>query len=185
MNRVFFVDTTPKTAEAWQSSPYSDQFPSCPFAPFSDFAETVRLVEENKPDIVLIAPTLGAIRGMRVFAHLRLEAKVNGRLMINGVGVNNQTPCTPEQLKNMLEQSHTIAPFPNRFGLRHTNGGSPAAAEYIATAENNWGDVRCPKCNHLHISEVEVAKKMITCRNSMCDCVFLGKPFPDHKLTCW
>jgi len=235
MPTVFFVDTDPGTAEQWQQSGHNSVYTACPFTPFSEVAETAKRVKELKPDFVVIAPLLGATRGMYVFHNLRVDHKFGGRLMINGpLGSKTDVRCTPDELREMLDDSVELAalptsPPPSRHGILtpglkqstigkngyvkcpHTHLGEPCSGlryvkdepgEYTcftchkrflavatppatnpdetltAQAFNEYGDIRCPRCDRVVMDAVrDNSPVQVACENDRCGITFTGKPF--------
>lgn len=108
MPTLFFVDTDPGVVEAWGQTPHNKTYLAFSFAPFLAVTETAKLVASLRPDIVVIAPCLGEIRGMVVLVHLR-KHQFSGSVVINAVmggrtGKNSDIPCTPDQLRKLLDR---------------------------------------------------------------------------------
>lgn len=105
MTRVMFVDTDKRVVAGWVESPYSRGFETLGFEPFVSIKRTSELVMSQNPDVVVIAPILGDVRGMDVFHYLREQTDYPGNLTINGPrgAVNSGAlRCTPEQLSVQL-----------------------------------------------------------------------------------
>lgn len=149
MHTVFFVDTKPKVAEEWQKSSHNSAYPACPFTPFSEVAETAKLVTDLQPDFVVIAPLLGSQRGMNVFLNLRVRGCTVGRFMINApLGSRTDVQCTPDELRKMLDGSIRTSPLPFRASkpapFPQRIQPLPAAPELKKAIIGPDGWVRCP-----------------------------------------
>lgn len=104
MPKIMFVDTDERVVVEWGKSPHSRGYETLPFESFVSPERTSALVMSQNPDVVVIAPTLDNVPGMKVFTHLRSQIEYPGKLIINrpqGV-IDSVVRCTPEQLAVQL-----------------------------------------------------------------------------------
>lgn len=146
MPTVFFVDNDPRTAEKWQQSGHNAIYSACPFTAFSVVAETAKLLIDLRPDIVVIASSLGNTHGMNVFYSLRSTYKFGGRLMINGPqGSKIGTRCTPDELRKLLDHSIAIAPLSvSSYAPTPSYKATPSTSAKPKVVIGIDGWVRCP-----------------------------------------